>query len=207
MSPEITLIKKRDATQLMSKRVYVDEQGSVRSDASQCLMARGTATRAAAATASDLATLITSCGSDQAIALGSLKAGLPDSVAIATERKLNEIPGAIARTRDFIDYVPGSPGWALIDFDTKGMPPSVVAAINAAGGMWNVLLTVAPGLNGRLAYHGPAQARDCTALTQASSSWGVAARITMCWSKTQARSSASCGTCMTGAGSRGSGGM
>ena len=109
-------------------------------------MVYGTASRAAAATAGDLATLITSCGSDQAIALGTLKPGLPDPVTITTERKLKENPGAIARTREFIDYVPGSPGWALIDFDLKGMPPNVVAAIEAAGGMWNALLTVAPGL-------------------------------------------------------------
>ena len=67
-------------------------------------------------------------------------------MAITTEKKLKEKPGAIARTRDFIDYVPGSPGWALIDFDRKGMPSNVETAIEAAGGMWNALLTVAPGL-------------------------------------------------------------
>src|SRR4051794_37607317 len=100
----------------MSKRIFLDETGKVRSDGSNCLMVRGTATRATAATAGDLTTLITSCDSDQALALGSLKAGLPDPVAITTEKKLKANPSAIARTRDFIDYIPGSSGWALIDF-------------------------------------------------------------------------------------------
>src|SRR4051794_7498865 len=115
MTPEITIITKRGAETLMSKRIFLDETGKLRSDGSNCLMVRGTATRALAATAADLATLIASCYSDQALALGSLKSGLPDSAAITTEKKLKSKPGAIARTRDFIDYVPGSPGWALID--------------------------------------------------------------------------------------------
>src|SRR6516225_7996610 len=38
------------------------------------------------------------------------------------------------------------PAWALIDFDTKGMPNEVKTKIDAAGGMWNALLQVAPGL-------------------------------------------------------------
>src|SRR5215213_5231391 len=135
MGLEITVITKLGAEPLMSKRIFLDETGKVRSDGSNCLMVRGTATRATAATAGDLAKLITSCRSDQAITLGSLKAGLPDSVAITTERKLKKIPDAIARTRDFIDYVPGSPGWALIDFDLKGIPPNVETATEAAGGM------------------------------------------------------------------------
>jgi hypothetical protein len=103
VNPEITLITKCGAEPLMSKRIFLDETGKVRSEGSNCLMVRGTAARATAATAGDLAKLITSCRSDQAIALGSLKAGLPDSVAITTERKLKKKPGAIARTRDFID--------------------------------------------------------------------------------------------------------
>src|SRR4029077_815637 len=65
---------------------------------------------------------------------------------ITTSAKLKDSPGAITRSRDFIDYRPGAPAWALIDFDTKGMPPNVAASIEAAGGMWNALLTVAPGL-------------------------------------------------------------
>jgi hypothetical protein len=76
-------------------------------------MAQGTATRATAETAAELAQHIMACGTDQAIALGALKV---------------------------------DPAWALIDFDTKDMPPNVAAGIEAAGGMWSDLLTVAQGL-------------------------------------------------------------
>jgi hypothetical protein len=55
MKPEITLLKKRGPNPVMSKRIFLDAQGKVCSDGSQCLMAQGTATRAAAETAADLA--------------------------------------------------------------------------------------------------------------------------------------------------------
>jgi hypothetical protein len=146
MSPGITLIKKRGPNPLMSKRIFLDTEGKLCSDGSQCRMVEGTATRAAAETARDLAEHIASCGSDQALALGTLRSELPDLVVITTKNKLKDNPGAIARSRHFIDYPPGAPGWALIDFDTKGMPAVVAGAIEVAGGMWGALLTVAPGL-------------------------------------------------------------
>ena len=145
VKPEITLIKKSGPDPVMSKRIFLDEQGKLCGDGSQCLMAQGTATRATAETAAELAQHIMACGTDQAIALGALRADLPNSAQITTSPKLRDNPGAITRSREFIDYRPGA-AWALIDFDTKGMPPNVAASIEAAGGMWNALLTVAPGL-------------------------------------------------------------
>jgi hypothetical protein len=144
--PEITLIRKGGPNPILSKRISLDEQGKVCSDGSQCLMAQGTATRATAETAADLAQHIMACGTDQAIALGALRADLPNQAKITIPAKLKDNPGAITRSRDSIDYRPGAPAWALIDFDTKGMPASVAASIEAAGGMWNALLNVAPGL-------------------------------------------------------------
>ena len=146
MKPEITLIKKSGPNPVMSKRIFLDDQGKVCGDGSQCLMSHGTATRATAETAADLAKHIVACGSDQALALGALRADLPHTARITSSAKLKDNPGAITRTRDFIDYPPGVPAWALIDFDTKGMPANVAASIEAAGGMWNALLRVAPGL-------------------------------------------------------------
>jgi hypothetical protein len=130
----------------MSKRIFLDEHGALRSDGSQCLMVQGTAARAPAAAASDLAKIISDCSSANAIALGALKDGLPNSVPITVPGKLKETPGAITRSRNFINYRPGTPAWALIDFDTKGMPAHVAARMEAAGGMWKALSTVAPGL-------------------------------------------------------------
>ena len=146
MRPEITLIKKSGPNPVMSKRIFLDEQGKVCSDGSQCLMAQGTATRATTETAADLAKHIMACGTGEAIALGALRADLATPAKITTLAKLKDNPDAITRSRDFIDYCPGTPAWALIDFDTKGMPDNVASSIEAAGGMWNALLTVAPGL-------------------------------------------------------------
>jgi hypothetical protein len=146
MKAEITLIKKSGPNPIMSKRIFLDEQGKVCSDGSQCLMAQGTATRAAAETAAALAQHIMACSTDQAIVLGALRADLPDPAQITTSARLKDNPGAITRSRDFIDYCPGAPAWTLIDFDTKDMPANVATSIEAAGGMWNALLRVAPGL-------------------------------------------------------------
>ena len=121
MKPEITLIKKCGPNPVMSKRIFLDAQGKVCSDGSQCLMAQGIATRAEAETAADLAEHILACGTGQAIALGALRADLANPAKITTLAKLKDNPDAITRSRDFIDYCPGAPAWALIDFDTKGM--------------------------------------------------------------------------------------
>jgi hypothetical protein len=84
MKPEITLIKKCGPNPVMSKRIFLNEQGKVCSDGSQCSMAQGTATRATAKTAADLAKHIMACGTEQAIALGALMADLPNPAKIAT---------------------------------------------------------------------------------------------------------------------------
>src|SRR5215470_9824989 len=129
MTPEITLITKRGADPTLSKQIFLDDAGALRSDGSKCRMAEGVATRACAATAHDLARYIAACGTDQAIALGALKPGLASPVTIVTKQKLNLNPGAVTRSRDSIDYQRGMPGWMLIDIDVKGMPPEVASRI------------------------------------------------------------------------------
>jgi hypothetical protein len=120
--PQVTLINKRDTPALMSKKIFLDSDGKLKSDGSGCRMITGTAARAFAGTASDLSRIIQSCGSDQAIALGSLKENLSPPVDVTTKGRLDQNRGTITRSRGFIDYRPGIPAWALIDFDTKGMP-------------------------------------------------------------------------------------
>jgi hypothetical protein len=129
--PQITVITKRDTPALMSKRIYLDGDGKLKSDGSECRMISGTATRTLAGTASALARIIAGCGSDQAIALGALKVELPDSVDVTVPNRLDKHPGAITRSRSCIDYRPGVPAWCLIDFDTKGMPDEVKTKIDA----------------------------------------------------------------------------
>jgi hypothetical protein len=145
MTPEITLITKRGANPILSKRIFLDEGGALKSDGSQCRIVEGVATRAFAASARDLSGHIAACGPDQAIALGTLKPGLPSPATIVTKQNLHLNPGAISRSGDSIDYQPGTPGWMLIDSDAKGMPTEVVARIEAMGGVWRALTTVAPG--------------------------------------------------------------
>jgi hypothetical protein len=148
MMAELTVIRKCGVEPLMSKRIFLNAQGELQSDGSQCLMVQGEAERVAVPTAGKLAEVISRCPSDSAIALGALRDGLPTSVPVTVPRKLKDNPGAITRSREYIDYRPGSPGWVLIDFDTKGMPAHIADRIETAGGMLNALLTVAPGLDG-----------------------------------------------------------
>ena len=146
MNTQITLVKKTGSNTHMSKRIFLDENGAVQSDGSQCLMVEGTATRTEANTATAFAEYVSACGSDQAIVLGALKDDLADEVRIVTKQKLDENPGAIARTQEFIDYRPGEPAWALIDYDRKGITAEVKGAIEAMGDPWAAILQVAPGL-------------------------------------------------------------
>ncbi|MCK1698341.1 hypothetical protein [Bradyrhizobium sp. 144] len=130
----------------MSKRISLTNDGKLDSDGSECRMIVGTAARAFAGTASALARIIETCRPDQAITLGALREGISTSVDVTTKKRLNQNPGSIARAQGFIDYRPACPAWALIDFDTKGMPEEVKGNIEAAGGMWEALVRVVPEL-------------------------------------------------------------
>src|SRR5262249_15426201 len=95
----------------------------------------------------ELASLISSLGSDEAIALGALREGLPAEVQVVTKNKLNG-PNApiIARTTDYITYRPGQTAFVLIDFDRKGMPDEVKTRLDDLGGFWQALCSVMPAI-------------------------------------------------------------
>src|SRR3954447_18337715 len=114
---QITLITKRGTPAFMSKRISIGEDGKLKSDGSECRMLTGTAARVRARTASELSNIVQNCGSNQAIALGALAEGLSSPVDITTKNRVAQNPGSISRSRDFIDYRAGFPGWALIDLD------------------------------------------------------------------------------------------
>lgn len=144
--PQITVLTKTDAPTLLSKRISLTLEGKLKSDGSACQMCTGTAIRAFPATAIALARIMAGCGSDQAIALGALKSDIVAPVHVTTKRRVDQSPGSIARARGFIDYQTGCPAYALLDFDTKGMPDEVNKKISDAGGMWEALLTIVPEL-------------------------------------------------------------
>jgi hypothetical protein len=146
-SPEIVCLTKSGGP--LTKKIRL-ENGVLRSDGSACVMTRGVACRAPITCAGQLGALIGSLRSDQAIALGSLRLGLPREVEVATKRAINDAarPGVISRSADNIVFKPAQCGFALVDFDTKGIPAGVAERLDREGGFWPALLSVIPELGG-----------------------------------------------------------
>ena len=110
-------------------------------------MAHGTAERVRVAGVDALGALIEDLAPSQAIALGTLRTDLPDRVEVTTKKRLvNGVarPDIIARTGSNIIY--HGPAFALLDYDSKGMPTAVAAELKRVGGFWDALLTVLPAL-------------------------------------------------------------
>jgi hypothetical protein len=133
----------------LTKRIGLDEDGKLVSDASGCLMVRGIAHRAPISCIGQLGAVIAAMRSNEALALGMLRHGLQRDVRIATKRSLNgsTTPNVIARTAQNITYR-SEHGFVLLDHDCKGMPPSVAERLDRAGGFWPALLGVIPELEG-----------------------------------------------------------
>jgi hypothetical protein len=98
MQVEIVFITKIGGA--LTKRIQLDENGCLKSDGTECVMSRGIAQRAPIAGVERLAHLIQSLGSDQAITLGTLRAGLPHEVTIATRRVSTRITTGAHRADD-----------------------------------------------------------------------------------------------------------
>jgi hypothetical protein len=133
----------------LTKKIFLAPDGTLVKDDSACAMARGTAERIWVDGVDQFGALLKDLVVSQALALGMLQAGLPDKVEITTKKTLmNGVarPDLIARTGANIVY--HGPAFALLDFDTKGMPAGVAAEIKrAGGGFWRALLTVLPVLD------------------------------------------------------------
>ena len=84
--PVITVFTKQGG--IISKRIVLMPDGTVKSDASDCKMWAGCAKRAMPSSAGDLAILLQSVRSEQALALGGLPDGIPDDVQVVTKREL-----------------------------------------------------------------------------------------------------------------------
>lgn len=127
---EITAFRKTGGP--LTKQIALGEDGKIKSDGSACVLIKGIAQRIRFAGISQYSEFLVAFESSDAIVGGPLRPDLPDTVFVITKRALNGggRPGVIARTTDFINYYPGRAALALIDFDLKGMPPAVVAAMN-----------------------------------------------------------------------------
>lgn len=139
---------------ILSKRISMGADGKPFPDGSECRMARGTAVNTAVASVREFADLINGMKPEQALSLGRIITGVGaaepyKSVYCVARGMLNSNdPATIARTQDFIRYVAGEPGFMLIDFDQKGMPPEVRARLATMGGVWPAILNVCPALAG-----------------------------------------------------------
>jgi hypothetical protein len=147
LDAEITVFSKFGGP--LTKRISLTADGSIKSDGSACIMARGDARRVEIGSVDQLAGLIDQLPKNQAIALGALRTGLPDQVEVVTKAKLLNgaaQPNIIARTGNDIIYREGQAAFALLDFDTKGMPDNVAAELKRLGGFWEALVSVLPAL-------------------------------------------------------------
>jgi hypothetical protein len=145
---EITVFAKTGGP--LTKRISLAADGSIKSDGSACVMAKGSARRFSFTEMQQYSELLIALKPNEAIVGGALRPDLPDEVKVITKRKLNGAahPGVIARTTDFINYRPGRAALAPIDFDLKGMPTAVAAAMDALGGLWPALVSVCAPLAG-----------------------------------------------------------
>ena len=146
---EITRFAKSNGP--LTKRISLADDGSLRSDGSACVMSEGMALRVQLSGVAGLAELIGSLNASEAIALGALRLDLPDAVEIVTKNRLDGMNGAarpdlIARTGAYIGYREKRPAFALLDYDTKGMPVEVEKRIASSGGFWPALVAVVPEL-------------------------------------------------------------
>ena len=145
MSIEITVFRKKDGP--LSKRIELID-GEIDADGSACRMTAGTAWRVELPDAHALADLIENMLSEEALALGRLRAELPDEVKVILARDLTNMtkPGVIARSGEYLHFEPGAPAYLLLDHDNKRQPRPVSAKLKELGGYWKALVSVAGGL-------------------------------------------------------------
>jgi hypothetical protein len=145
--PPITLTKFTKTGGPLTKQISLAADGSLSNDGSACTMAHGTAERVKVAGIAAFGALIEALAPSQALALGELRADLPNEVRIVTEWALRNgaaKPGTVARTGEYLVY--NGPAFALLDYDTKGMSPAVKAELARLDGFWPTLLTILPEL-------------------------------------------------------------
>ena len=143
---EITVFKK--CSGILSKTIAAAVDGSPVSDGSACRMSSGEAKRVPLpGGAQALANLIDNMAPNEALSLGRLVSGVGESAPVKTVSRLKSAPGGtIARSKDFLEFIPDTPAFMLLDIDRKGMPPAVADRIKAAGGVVPLLTELFPAL-------------------------------------------------------------
>jgi hypothetical protein len=142
---EVTVFRK--ANGILSKRIWW-EAGKVKSDGSECRMSEGEGRRVKLNGIASLGDLIGSMRSNEALALGRLRADLPERVPIVTKAGMDHTAtnGAIARSGEYLHFAPDHPAYMLLDHDSKGMPNEIADKLKKAGGVWKALAQAVPAL-------------------------------------------------------------
>jgi hypothetical protein len=144
-TPELTLFT--NARGALTKQFTLDADGKlVKTEGGQ--MVAGTAMRIAIDGVRALAELLGTVSSDQALALGSIRSGLPAQVTVTTKKALGggAIPNTISRSREYLTFGQGRRGFCLVDFDRKGITPEVQDKLEQSGDFVAALGTVIPEL-------------------------------------------------------------
>ena len=150
---EMTRLEKPFVDGPLTKSITLDPTtGELVSDSSECRLINGFAARLPLASLHDLATILSACTSQMALALGSLVENVQPAkgagtIPVTTVRRLrNAAKGTISRSQNFFEFRQGQPGFMLLDLDFKGMPENVRTSIEAAGGTWDAIVAAVPGL-------------------------------------------------------------
>jgi hypothetical protein len=138
---EITVFEKSGG--VLTKRLALRD-GKIVNDSSACFMTHGSAHRIKIYNMQGFADLINNFAQNQAYALGRLKDGVPDGakVVVADELKDAGDLSVIARTKDYLIFNKGEPGFLLLDIDVKDMPDTVKRRIEECEGVLGALCQV-----------------------------------------------------------------
>jgi hypothetical protein len=144
---EVTLLEKHGGA--LTKRLSLDDDGSLITDSAQCRMYKGEASRLRFNSLEGFAKMLTKLSPNQAITLGRLLADLPDTVRIATKKALaNGTSDAYPRSKETIYYRAGEPALLLLDVDAKALPADVAQRLEAKGSYWNAICEAVPAFAG-----------------------------------------------------------
>jgi hypothetical protein len=134
----------------LTKHISLDDDGQLKSDGSECRMAKGSVRLAHLTSMDALAALLGSLQQNEAIALGTVQtdrlsqAGTA-SVLCARDLPLDASQGLIARTLDHMSFRAGTPALLLVDYDSKGLADDLRLQIREVG-FSGVLAEVIPAL-------------------------------------------------------------
>jgi hypothetical protein len=149
MSAPVELTKITKDSGAVTKLIHLNPDGSIGNDSSRCAIGKGRMTRLHLPDWRDFKEMLEATPRNTAYALGVMRPGLPDSVPLVMKRDPQSAkPGFATRTAETILYREGRLGPVLLDHDTKGMPPDILARLQECGGFRGALETVCAGLAG-----------------------------------------------------------